>query len=1487
MAQSSEIKLLKRFDQNVEITGTLTVGGVSVITSIPSEYLTQAEGDARYLQSFTIPSEYLTQTEGDARYLQSFTIPEEYLTQTEGDARYIQTVPTYNLQDVTDNGASTTNSVLFSYAGKTASFGTNANAPNATIADQTNYIQIVASGATDSMGVVFHNAGISTGVLEYVNVDAANSYFNFRTDESSWNLRIGGGVTLTPSRILMQSVHSKQKIGLYGDVGTGGEWIGTSNATLELSGANINLNGANGTGTPNLKMGDTIVIDANRIITATNYKIGSNVVINSDRDVTGVDITAAGFIQSYGILYTRNNLQVLNSAGTGWNTWGQRDASTGQYNLKAQALTAGINNPNTQWGRVLIENNTNWAGGTTFFPNIGSTGGNTGSLIMLDNPHVNYRTDNTPSASFDFRAGLRMGKTANGTWWDAGMTSQGGGDPYFHILNGDNNFEIFKAYSNGSVQATRNFWVQNANTTYTSPHVTAVPVLAAYNTSTASTAHAIVSLRTQGPSGGDPFVSFDAEGVIGWAIGQDTSDSNKFKLNGAWSSLDSNTKITVKTTGEVGIGQTNPQAKLEVNGYTAVGVYGVPHYSQSGMAYQVIKAPSGDDGQRALFELHSGAGGTKGILQAVGVNNTVYGGSLTNSGVVWGNDVGNLTINTLGEATINNDLTVTGSNNGIYLNSAGHASVRIDRGSTSYDNNVLFLTAGNLDFRLWQDGSQDYLYVRDETNAINMVTFKKGGNVGIGIDPAQKLHVAGIGEFAGAIRITETGTAQNLLIGNQDSGGANKPAMIQGVNGALRFGRGNSWSGEGGTFTEVFKIESNGNSQFNNALYVGGSLEAGSGLFVNGLKTLPNNQGAAQFNLSNSSYNAIRFYNGSSSIGTIHQFGTAWGGGNSAGYMNITGVNGVNFGSWVTPDVVINSNGLGINKAPAARNVLDVQLDDTSGAFATHTNNTGFFLNRTYADYANNGTVVEYQERIGVDGDWASAGTFSNQQYRLRQNNVDRINLTGTDTEFYSNIFAEGYKTAVSQFQVSRDVTNAAIWFQEGNLDTNHVLWNDYYGGPTTRGAAGSGFDGIKWNTYRGIHIKGGLNGAYNCIVVSNSTGSANDHTVDLYAANDLKLETRASSGDGVQIQRDLYISGSTGGSYGNQLGVGISNESFPYTAQDTNTRTIIYATGKYPVLTLNHTVTTNTNHGPTIQFTHNGANSNAQWSAGTNGTGSQFQIGYSNTGLGNSDFNPHNGIAGYNGITAFHIDDSSRIGIGHNGDWGGLGGGNPAANVHIKTTQQYSSFGAYRGTVIHSMQNGGGLNGSALLVVNEFANHSWGTVAEFRVNSTAASDRPSIAFTTAHYSGQNWTLGYAHNSGNDFRIKIDHGWVSESWGTTVMQMDRSGNVTFSGDVKAYSDERLKKDVKTIDNALDMVKQMRGVTYKFKHDDREGVGVIAQEIEKVLPQVVSDVNRDDKGDEHPIKTVSYGNIVGVLIEAIKEQEKRIEYLESIIKAKYD
>ena len=94
---------------------------------------------------------------------------------------------------------------------------------------------------------------------------------------------------------------------------------------------------------------------------------------------------------------------------------------------------------------------------------------------------------------------------------------------------------------------------------------------------------------------------------------------------------------------------------------------------------------------------------------------------------------------------------------------------------------------------------------------------------------------------------------------------------------------------------------------------------------------------------------------------------------------------------------------------------------------------------------------------------------------------------------------------------------------------------------------------------------------------------------------------------------------------------------------------------------------------------------------------------------------------------------------------------------------------------------------------------------------------------------------------------------------------DDNGNWTAVGNVTAYSDERLKENIKTIPNALETVKRLRGVTFDRKDFGTKGIGVIAQEIEQVLPEVV--VNAE-------YKSVSYGNIVGLLIEAIKELEKK-------------
>ena len=106
-----------------------------------------------------------------------------------------------------------------------------------------------------------------------------------------------------------------------------------------------------------------------------------------------------------------------------------------------------------------------------------------------------------------------------------------------------------------------------------------------------------------------------------------------------------------------------------------------------------------------------------------------------------------------------------------------------------------------------------------------------------------------------------------------------------------------------------------------------------------------------------------------------------------------------------------------------------------------------------------------------------------------------------------------------------------------------------------------------------------------------------------------------------------------------------------------------------------------------------------------------------------------------------------------------------------------------------------------------------------------------------------------------------------------TLDMSEAGAATFNNNVTAFSDERLKDNIETLEDGLAKVEQLRGVTYT--RDGKENIGVIAQEVEKILPEIVLTAD-----DEMGTKSVDYSRITAVLIEAVKELSARVKELEN-------
>ena len=152
--------------------------------------------------------------------------------------------------------------------------------------------------------------------------------------------------------------------------------------------------------------------------------------------------------------------------------------------------------------------------------------------------------------------------------------------------------------------------------------------------------------------------------------------------------------------------------------------------------------------------------------------------------------------------------------------------------------------------------------------------------------------------------------------------------------------------------------------------------------------------------------------------------------------------------------------------------------------------------------------------------------------------------------------------------------------------------------------------------------------------------------------------------------------------------------------------------------------------------------------------------------------------------------------------------------------------------------------------------------IANGGTNATATPTNGGVSYGT----GSAYAFTSAGTSG---QVLISSGAAAPVWSSNISV---TGIITAT-DFNSTSDIRLKTNIQKIDDPIEKVLKINGVSFNWKNDNRESMGVIAQEVEEVLPQLVS------KGET---KTVNYNGLIGLLIESIKDQQEQINVLKNEI-----
>jgi hypothetical protein len=272
-------------------------------------------------------------------------------------------------------------------------------------------------------------------------------------------------------------------------------------------------------------------------------------------------------------------------------------------------------------------------------------------------------------------------------------------------------------------------------------------------------------------------------------------------------------------------------------------------------------------------------------------------------------------------------------------------------------------------------------------------------------------------------------------------------------------------------------------------------------------------------------------------------------------------------------------------------------------------------------------------------------------------------------------------------------------------------------------------------------------------------------------------------------------------------------------------------------------------------------------------------------------------GDLGYTGATnANYITNNNQLtnGAGYTTNVGditgvtagsGISGGGTSGTVtisHADTSSQASVNGSGR-TYIQdiTLDTYGHVTGIATAtetVVNTDTNTTYSAGAGLDLSGTTFSIESDVReHGNQYFGGSGGEYTYYDNSNALVRFYVNS--------NEEMRLESDGDLHVDGNVVAYSttvsDERLKTDIVKIDSALAKVDQINGYTFTYTADGKKSAGVIAQEVEKVLPSAITEsklplkMGEDDKTE---YKTVQYDQLIGLLVEAVKELKAEVAEL---------